>query len=714
MAVHFKFRSSVAFDSIDLGGRPSISVRDLRAKIADLKKLRTCADFDLVLADADTGQVFENEYFQIPLGASVVIKRVPTGRDATNDQDVIAATAGKSGGYIGTLSLSNSENFENNNFDDFGVDLYSNLDAPIHCYADHMDHINIAVNRKKDVSTRFLEVPKLWGQKLDGSDVSEALSNIGENFRRESDVEENQKAMNTNSNVNLNKKLSEDMHFQVTFNTDLPAELRCSLCNSIFNEAVMIPCCQHSFCNKCITLALIKQSSCPKCSSTKCTVKDLLPNLSLRQAIEHFLDAQNSINVSYNNLPIYAPDGESGIQAKEASCAVSVQQQELTCQPSSTTGVGSNQIISEPARDNGRVPIPPSKYRKHERNCYMCGSPDHLIRECPHAKTGNAVCSGGIPRYQEGYWHGASLSNVRPYANIYGVPPLMHFDPMMFQAPTFAISSCMPPMYGGLAAPYGFMRTGAVPHVMMPGAEPRIHAAETMNKQNGEGKHYYGSRGRYLDSDLSEDYYSGGAERSPAWRIQPDKHTSSDDEEQRAHRKNSHYTHNSTRQRPSYHDDKFHLIDEKYKEPCIFACGREQRAHFSEKSKSDLQDLSNDTRRHSRERKNHQHNCSEHSGSDCSWKNHCRSRMPEDGDFVTLVKRRRNNQYNQSEFCLEPESSIDHKNFHKERESSHSSRHSSKIIKSRDERLDNDKQVMVKGWEKCERDHRYKEYGRFR
>lgn len=34
-------------------------------------------------------------------------------------------------------------------------------------------------------------------------------------------------------------------------NVDLPAELRCSLCNSIFKEAVMIPCCQHSFCDKC-------------------------------------------------------------------------------------------------------------------------------------------------------------------------------------------------------------------------------------------------------------------------------------------------------------------------------------------------------------------------------------------------------------------------------------------------------------------------------
>ncbi|PKU64102.1 E3 ubiquitin-protein ligase COP1 [Dendrobium catenatum] len=436
MAVQYKFRSSVAFDSVDLSGRSSISVRDLRARISDIKKLKICADFDLVLSDADTGKVFENEDFQIPVGASVVIKRVPTGREATNDRDAIAGTAGKSGGCVGTLQLSTSErlkasgcclvvtnssetmgrkegtptssgkpppsscplfclrerkeqvyalplgemrktrrspkqktrscrlspsfyatnkvryaisakaaqilyksrrlgdltsrqwqcsslcilttdyhlqNFGVDNFDDFGFDLYPNLDTTIHCYADDMDHFNSSANKKKDVSVRSFEVPNLKGQKIDRSDVK-----VGENFREESDEGENQKEMNSKNNVELKKKLSEDMHFQVTFNTDLPAELRCSLCNSIFKEAVMIPCCQHSFCNRCIASTLVKQSSCPKCSSTKCTVKDLLPNLSLRQAIEHFLEAQNASIVSYNNLPMYAP-GENTEQYR-AGC----------------------------------------------------------------------------------------------------------------------------------------------------------------------------------------------------------------------------------------------------------------------------------------------------------------------------------------------------------------------------------------------------------
>ena len=56
MAVQFKFRSSVKFDSVDLEGRTSISVRDLKAKIIRHNKLNICQDSDLVFSDAVTGQ----------------------------------------------------------------------------------------------------------------------------------------------------------------------------------------------------------------------------------------------------------------------------------------------------------------------------------------------------------------------------------------------------------------------------------------------------------------------------------------------------------------------------------------------------------------------------------------------------------------------------------------------------------------------------------
>lgn len=58
MSVRFKFRSSVNFDSIDIGeGRSSISIKDLRSKILRQKNLNNiCKDFDLVFSDALTGR----------------------------------------------------------------------------------------------------------------------------------------------------------------------------------------------------------------------------------------------------------------------------------------------------------------------------------------------------------------------------------------------------------------------------------------------------------------------------------------------------------------------------------------------------------------------------------------------------------------------------------------------------------------------------------
>lgn len=716
MAVRFKFRSSVAFDSIDLGGRTSISVRDLRSKVADRKKLQICGDFDLVLSDADTGQVFEDEDFQIPASANVVIKRVPMGREASHDRPVFTGTAVKSGGCVRTLPITMPENFGIDNFDDFGVDVYPNPDAPVHCYANDIDQFNSSFNQEEDISIRFSKVSNLMTKKIEKGHLSEALSKevAGENFKREYDKRENQKEMNSEYNSDLKNKISEDMPLQVIVNADLPAELRCSLCNTIFEEAVMIPCCQHSFCNKCIALALVKQSSCPKCSSTKCTVKDLLPNLSLRQAIEHFLEAQNAINVSYTNLPRYAPDGESGIQAKDISCAVSVQQQEPAAFPHSpsATGMGSNHVISESACENnlpfnrkdlsidlkgGRVVIPPTKYRKYERNCYMCGSPDHLIRECPHSKRGNAVISGGIPPYREGYWHGAPFSNV-PYANIYGSPAMMSFDPMMFQVTPFGMSSCLPPMYSSPPTPYGFMRVGAFQPLGRSGAEAGTYV-ENMNNQDGERKLKNELQERYHDSGLSEDYFSGGTRRSHEMLSQPDKETSSDNDDQRAHRMPSHH---KPHHRPSYQVDKGYLVDTKHKNSHNLTCERDRRTQYSEKSRSDLVDASDGSRRHSGERKSYQYKSSKHSESDCSWKSHHRSRMSDDDDFATYPKRHSYKNYNHSESGLELESSTDPRKFHKERESSHSSRHSNKVVKTRDSPFDDDT------WEKRNREgHHY-------
>ncbi|PHT40527.1 hypothetical protein CQW23_19381 [Capsicum baccatum] len=148
----------------------------------------------------------------------------------------------------------------------------------------------------------------------------------------------------------LHKVISSD--FPAVPNIDLPVELKCPLCNTVFKDAVMIPCCHHSFCEKCICLSLQENAMCPKCLCSRCRVEDLLPNLSLRKTIEHFLESQIGTSLSESDLRKYAPDGESGIQVKDISCAVTVVQREMEMPHSpSATGKGSNQVMAESLYD---------------------------------------------------------------------------------------------------------------------------------------------------------------------------------------------------------------------------------------------------------------------------------------------------------------------------------------------------------------------------
>lgn len=56
MSIRFKFRSCQNFDSVDIDGRSSISLRELRLKIAHQKHLDTCQDFDLIFSDELSGE----------------------------------------------------------------------------------------------------------------------------------------------------------------------------------------------------------------------------------------------------------------------------------------------------------------------------------------------------------------------------------------------------------------------------------------------------------------------------------------------------------------------------------------------------------------------------------------------------------------------------------------------------------------------------------
>jgi len=75
-----------------------------------------------------------------------------------------------------------------------------------------------------------------------------------------------------------------------TAEESIPPELQCPMCKNLLKDAVLIPCCGNSFCDECIrqTLLTDEQFTCPLCHTPNNSPDKLLPNKTLRQAVEGF------------------------------------------------------------------------------------------------------------------------------------------------------------------------------------------------------------------------------------------------------------------------------------------------------------------------------------------------------------------------------------------------------------------------------------------
>ncbi|KAL3650725.1 hypothetical protein CASFOL_007128 [Castilleja foliolosa] len=575
MSIRFKFRSSVNFDTLEIGDRSSITVRELRTKI--LKGKQQQQGFDLVFSDAVSGLEFKGDDCQISDGSSVIVRRVPAGTLPSAVVSPIQAVKDVGMKQSHNRSPANAPVDE---FDDLGADLCPVPDS-------NFPDFNLELNQN-DWMDNEVQVTslRLEYQQHGPSDPRQVIP-------RGCDQSGNEKNILPRIDQKIESNKLPTSNFPVEQCTNLPVEMKCPLCSTFFKEAVMIPCCQHSFCQNCIRQVLIEKGRCPKCFSNKCNVGDLLPNLSLRQAIEHFLEAQMLDAGVENAMQKNAPDGESGIQAKEFSCAPSVVQKELEFPQSYyATGKGSNLVHTEAFYDqqvqrkfpfgttgnrDRKSAFPPQKvnqvdnmsgyprhnnmqrrpgdhepsadfqgenqpviplanvhneaesntkrqggfwmdsgggdrnfsgfggHRKGIRTCYTCGSPDHLMRDCPMShpnpmfQPGNGAFHGGMPGYAP-YWNGSSMPTFRPYANMYSNPVMMPFNASMVPVSPFAAAPYYPSMGGGLPDPGGNTRMGNLGHPRHP---------EHFGLQHCENKR------KHSTEDLEREYISDEEDDSP-------------------------------------------------------------------------------------------------------------------------------------------------------------------------------------------------------
>ena len=76
MSVRYKFKNDKNDSTLLIDGF-HISVKDLKRGIVEAKKLGRVTDFDLIVKESNTEEIYDNDEDQIPKNSSVVVFRKP-------------------------------------------------------------------------------------------------------------------------------------------------------------------------------------------------------------------------------------------------------------------------------------------------------------------------------------------------------------------------------------------------------------------------------------------------------------------------------------------------------------------------------------------------------------------------------------------------------------------------------------------------------------
>lgn len=352
----------------------------------------------------------------------------------------------------------------------------------------------------------------------------------------------------------------------------------------------------------------------------------------------------------------------------------------------------------------------------------MCGSPNHLIRDCPVASN---VHSEDNAFHGDAYgppnWQGSMFHPLQPYGNIYGTPGIIPFDPGVVPVSPFGVPSYMPSFYGGMKNPYAFMGMGGMPSPVLPGVQQPLSHTGFMSMHDNVKSHKAPSgRGvREYDYDSSpEDYHDEDGRRISHKQYQTEKRFERYYDEgstrvKKTHRKDKFGS--PTREKPCYLSDK-ELVDQKHRKE-FDSYGKERRNRYSDQSASELHDMSGnsfqDTKQSSKQhyrsisgkRDESRAKCK----SDYSEKTHSQNRKEKSHtERVDDGHKSSKNTYGHKHQDHETDHSADYKRDSKVKVSSQSSRHAKTKVSSSDSLLGNDRWEMVDGPDDYERRDRYR------
>ncbi|KAM7344459.1 something that sticks like glue [Cochliomyia hominivorax] len=279
MSVHYKFKSTLDYDTITFDGL-HISVADLKKAILQQKRLSKITDFDLQIINAQTKEEYQHETSLIPKNTSLIISRVPVANQGKKTWDPtrtvqprihskveaadfdLSKMEGSEEDKIQAMMLQSTADYDPKSYQKIrGYSQTGEVPSTYRCNkckkgGHWIKNCPYTISKEHTVEKRTTGIPKSFRDKDDRALMIESQEPV---------VEEDKKQ-------------------------EIPEDLICSICNDLFVDAVMIPCCGSSFCDDCVRTALLESedNECPDCKEKGSSPGSLIPNRFLRNSVNAF------------------------------------------------------------------------------------------------------------------------------------------------------------------------------------------------------------------------------------------------------------------------------------------------------------------------------------------------------------------------------------------------------------------------------------------
>ena len=383
--IHYRFKNTTEpFSTLTFDGQ-SLPLSTLKQLISQHKHLhkQSAHDFDLVLADAQTGDEYVRDDERIAKNAQVVVRRVPNTKAKTItthlaaevEQSVThshAYTTRMSGGGVGV----------------FVADGISSLLSARGCIRP------TAAASPGTSSPAALPTPSIALPAASTAPSQQSSSSHRPQRRPPPGY--------------LCKRCGSPDHFvqhcplfptppassttrpaQPTASPSLrpapaaasgpPADLLCPLCHNLYHNPMVVPCCFTSFCDECIRQALLWEDAytCPSCQHRPVRLDELRPNDGLRKRVEEWMAsrAQREDSQQSEQTTGRAAGGEQDGtgEANDGSNAAA-----SGSASSSLADDDVSVILAEPSAGQ----LAHQAKRDKQQRCFKCGEPGHRAAQC--------------------------------------------------------------------------------------------------------------------------------------------------------------------------------------------------------------------------------------------------------------------------------------------------------------------------------------------